>query len=870
MISRRKEIFFVALCVVFSALFTIGCSDRLLHPAQDGARILVQLENSSLRSGDTPPPTEKWQGSAWIENRNGSESHHQKISSETDELSITFENVVVGSEIRIHLDVTSSSETAKGYRGSSSWKKIIDGVNVIVIVLKEVGVQEGDEPGQENPPSQETPTDADVPEIPQMSSVETPDGQERLDATASVADGGDLTYQWYSNTSLSNEGGTEISGATEAVYTATVPAGETRYFYCVVKNTNKAATGNKIATATSNAVAVTNSSTSGTTTPDAGVVSGELGSQTNPVTTWADLAKAVEDTATSTIYVNVHTMTAESSITFDGNKQIIPLQNLTIERGADFRGSFFTIAANGTLTLSATYTTVLDGKNIAADNAMIYSSGTLELSNVELKNGNYSNSSQISSGGLFIYSGTTTLENVIFSGNTSSLDGANDIYLHQNTQNIPTLAIGTSISVAEMYFSAAMSTGYPVIQVNQNSSLKDTNKIKITVGNVNPENIQVVTKDRYTGDLNTLFTVVGTNGTSYALDEEGKVVQYSLGSQSNPVTTWTELEKIIRETALTEIYISAGDSGEAMDATSTITVVRPVKIIAATSTTINRAAAHTGLLFESADALTFTGSANAPIIFDGKSIEANASMISAEADLTMTYCTLQNNVNTSTSGGAIHITEGVLKLNYCVFESNKTMSSTGQGGALCVEGQTTTSHITSCTFRNNTSSFGGGAIVIDGDVSSGTNYTHTLDDCSFTGNSIEEGNGGGIYIASGFVTLNEISMSANTIANNKNQDIFLYYQSSLTFDGTVDISNVYYNFATTTYPKLMVLSNFNQTSSVGITLSPSSGVTYPDSLQLFTLEDGVDAFNWVNNFSIQTEDGTTTYVLSNYGLITKQ
>lgn len=275
MISRRKEIFFVALCVVFSALFTIGCSDSLLHPAQDGTRILVQLENSSSRSGDTPPPTEKWQGSAWIESRDGSESHHQKISSETDELSITFENIVIGSEIRIHLDVTSSSETAKRYKGSSNWKKIIDGVNVIVIVLKEVEVQEGDEPGQENPPSQETPTDADVPAIQEMSSVETSDSQERLEVTASVADGGDLTYQWYSNTSLSNKGGTKIEGATEADYTATVPAGETRYFYCVVKNTNEAATGNKIATATSNVVAVTNNSTSGTTTPE-----GELSSIT--------------------------------------------------------------------------------------------------------------------------------------------------------------------------------------------------------------------------------------------------------------------------------------------------------------------------------------------------------------------------------------------------------------------------------------------------------------------------------------------------------------------------------------------------------------------------------------------------------------
>lgn len=767
MTSRRKEIFFVALCVVFSALFTIGCSDSLLHPAQDGARILVQLENSSLRSGDTPSPTEKWQGSAWIENQDGSESHYQKISSAADEFSITFENVVIGSEIKICLDMTSTGDTPKRYTGSSNWREITSGINVIVIVLKEVGEQGGDEPGQENPPSQEP----------------------------------------------------------------------------------------------------------GTTTPDAGVVSGELGSQTNPVTTWAKLAEAVKDSATSTIYVDVHTMTAtESSITFNGNKQIIPLQNLTIERGADFRGSFFEIAANGTLTLtSATYKTVLDGKNIAADNAMIYSSGTLELSNVELKNGNYSNSSQISSssGGLFIYSGNTTLENVIFSGNTSSLDGAKDIYLHQNTQNIPTtLAIGTSISVEEMYFSAAMSTGYPVIQVNQNSSLKDTNKIKITVGNGNPENIQVVTKDRYTGDLNTLFTVVGTNGTSYALDEEGKVVQYSLGSQTNPVTTWADLvEAITGDTPLqSPIYISS----DTMVATETIMVNAEVELISVGRTTITRSSGFSDAFFENKAGLTFTGTKDAPIIFEGDNIGATSPIISANADLTMTYCTLQNNENTSTSGGAIHITEGVLKLNHCFFESNKTMSSTGQGGALCVEGKTTTSHITSCTFRNNTSSFGGGAIVIDGDVFSGTNYTHTLDDCSFTDNSIEEGNGGGIYIASGFVTLNGISMSANTIANNKNQDIFLYYQSSLTFDGTVDISNVYYNFATTTYPKLMVLSNFNQTSSVGITLSPSSGVTYPASLQLFTLEDGVDKFNWVNNFSIQTEDGTTTYVLSNDGLITKQ
>lgn len=242
MTSRRKEIFFVALCVVFSALFTIGCSDRLLHPAQDGARILVQLENSSLRSGDTPPPTEKWQGSAWIENRDGSESHHQDISSETDELSITFENIVIGSEIRIHLDVTSSSETAKRYRGSSSWQKIIDDVNVIVIVLKEVGVDAA------------TPLITKQPEgkTENFAAGGTKDITKELMVEASVSDGGALTYQWYSNTSSSTTGGTRIEGATSASYKASVPAGETKYFYCIVTNTNNNVSGNKTASVTSN------------------------------------------------------------------------------------------------------------------------------------------------------------------------------------------------------------------------------------------------------------------------------------------------------------------------------------------------------------------------------------------------------------------------------------------------------------------------------------------------------------------------------------------------------------------------------------------------------------------------------------------
>ena len=49
-----------------------------------------------------------------------------------------------------------------------------------------------------------------------------------------VADGASLTYQWYSNTTPSNSGGTLLSGASSASYTPVYSGGTTLYYYCVV------------------------------------------------------------------------------------------------------------------------------------------------------------------------------------------------------------------------------------------------------------------------------------------------------------------------------------------------------------------------------------------------------------------------------------------------------------------------------------------------------------------------------------------------------------------------------------------------------------------------------------------------------------
>ncbi len=50
---------------------------------------------------------------------------------------------------------------------------------------------------------------------------------------------GELAYQWYVNTTDSNEGGTPVEGATEAAYKPASDKVGTFYYYCVVTNTGK-------------------------------------------------------------------------------------------------------------------------------------------------------------------------------------------------------------------------------------------------------------------------------------------------------------------------------------------------------------------------------------------------------------------------------------------------------------------------------------------------------------------------------------------------------------------------------------------------------------------------------------------------------
>ncbi|MFF2886624.1 S-layer homology domain-containing protein [Paenibacillus sp. NPDC057967] len=86
-------------------------------------------------------------------------------------------------------------------------------------------------------------------------------GTATLTVSASVSDSGSLSYQWFSNTTNSNSGGTLIAGANSATYSP--PTGTTglTYYYVVVTNTNASATGATTATTVSDAASVAVNST---------------------------------------------------------------------------------------------------------------------------------------------------------------------------------------------------------------------------------------------------------------------------------------------------------------------------------------------------------------------------------------------------------------------------------------------------------------------------------------------------------------------------------------------------------------------------------------------------------------------------------
>jgi len=81
---------------------------------------------------------------------------------------------------------------------------------------------------------------------------------EPLEVAGESPDGGIISYQWYSNATASNSGGTAIPGATNAVYMPTISnsAVNNYYYYAVVTNTNDNIQGTKTSSTASRSVRI--------------------------------------------------------------------------------------------------------------------------------------------------------------------------------------------------------------------------------------------------------------------------------------------------------------------------------------------------------------------------------------------------------------------------------------------------------------------------------------------------------------------------------------------------------------------------------------------------------------------------------------
>lgn len=112
-----------------------------------------------------------------------------------------------------------------------------------------------------------------------------------LSVTASVSDGGTLSYQWYGS-SNSELGGSPISGAAAATFMPSTAAVGTMYYYAIVTNTNNAASGNKMATIYSTQIAVTVQSGGGSDGDDGGGGSYTSPAPSIPANTPADVTKS--------------------------------------------------------------------------------------------------------------------------------------------------------------------------------------------------------------------------------------------------------------------------------------------------------------------------------------------------------------------------------------------------------------------------------------------------------------------------------------------------------------------------------------------------------------------------------------------------
>lgn len=224
------------------------------------------------------------------------------------------------------------------------------------------------------------------------------------------------------------------------------------------------------------------------------------------------------------------------------------------------------------------------------------------------------------------------------------------------------------------------------------------------------------------------------------------------------ITDWSALSAKLKDDAdVGDIYIS-GD----FDVTTQIIFSGTANIISTgTGVTFSRnEGCKDDFFYLNPDSLTFKGSESAPIVFDGKNIETEASLITNMGTTTFEYCSFKNNY--SSLYASVYLPDRYTHdttFKFCSFTGNKGP----KGGAVYV-GTEDKGCFENCRFENNTSSSDGGAVYIEASA------TATFSDCIFgsaeyenLGNSCTGsiGAGGAVYATGASITLSNCEFYYN-------------------------------------------------------------------------------------------------------------
>ena len=189
-------------------------------------------------------------------------------------------------------------------------------------------------------------------------------GDSAVTLTAKVSepvDGFNYSYQWYSNTSNSNEGGTEIPEATRATYSPSIATTGTTYYYCVVTVIN----GSDTTSATTAVVPVTVASQAGSVTISNNKTAATYGDKPFTFTYTANKAATVTSSNPSVATVQDNNGTVTVTIVGAGTTEI----SVGFAGGTDYSAASdkFTLTVNKatpSIKISATPDTLTGGGSV--------------------------------------------------------------------------------------------------------------------------------------------------------------------------------------------------------------------------------------------------------------------------------------------------------------------------------------------------------------------------------------------------------------------------------------------------------------------------------------------------------------------------